>query len=187
MNSRLLMMAGIGTGVVCLWFFFGFAPMKVESSRIQIRIEQAHAQLIDFQTTMDELPKYLKTSRDLEEFRSRLNSSLYAKTDILALLDHLRKEAKSKGLTITEITPPISELLALNRATLSSDEPQFLNLSLKIKGEFVQFGKYVELLEDAAYFRGVNFCFVSGSTDPTVGVTYTIGFRALLTSNEASG
>lgn len=187
MNNRLFIIAGIGTGVVCFWFFFGFAPMKLESSQLQIRIEQAHAQLIDFQTTMDELPNYLKTSRDLEEFRSRLNSSLYAKTDILALLDRLRKEAKSKGLTITEITPPVSELLALNRATLTNNQPQFLNLSLKIKGEFVQFGKYVELLEEASYFRGVNFCFVNGSTDPTVGVTYTIGFRALLTSKEASG
>lgn len=180
-------MAGIGAGVVCLWFFIGYAPMTVESRQIKIRIEQAHVQLIDFQTTMDELPNYLKTSRDLEEFRSRLSSSLYAKTDILALLDLLKKEAKSKRLTIIEITPPISELLALNRATLTNDQPQFLNLSLKIKGDYVQFGRYVELLEDAPYFRGVNFCFVSGSTDPTVGVTYTLGFRALLTSERESG
>lgn len=182
MNSRSMTFLGIGAAMILLWFFVLYAPLTREHHELDKKIIEAREQLDDFDRTMRELPGFLETQRNLEQFKADLNSSLYAKADILSLLARIESDASNLRLEIVEITPPIEELLELNRSDLSPEKPQFLNLTLNIKGRFVQFGKFVSVLEEAVYFRGINHCLVSGSRLGDAPENYSIGFRALLTA-----
>jgi len=182
MNRRIAYFV-IGWLVMCsLWFMFIHTPMVREQQQIKSQIVEAEAQLDDFSRTMEQLPGFLEVSNNLSAARAEMNSSLFAKEDILNLFREITEDAVAQNLTVVEISPPVMEILALNRTTGLASEPPFLNIKLNIEGGFTDFGKYLSCLESSPYFRSVNFCILKSEEEGSVKLNVTVSFRALLGS-----
>jgi len=166
----------------CLWFFAAYVPYHKAQSQKKAQIAEAEKQLADFQQTISELPRFIERHKNLISMRKDLNSKLYTKKDVLKLFHKLREEAGRKGVEVTEITPPIEELLYLNSIIPDSSQPQFLNIGLKVEGDFLGFGKYTEVIEAAEYFRGINGCRMFSHGDDNTKISILFDFKALLGS-----
>lgn len=162
------------------WLAGIYLPWRKESLRTSVEIAEARAQLATIEQTMKTLPDFLEKNKELEKLRSQLNSALYAKSDILHLLDDIKSDAARHGLTVEEIAPPIEELLKLNTVMEGGDAPLFLNLTVYVTGGYEAFGRFVERLEQEPFFRGINSCEIAAFADPSKPVRYGVGFRALL-------
>ena len=179
MKKRLTIYAAVCGLLAALWFFFIYAGFVSARQVVDNQIAETEAQLEDYEQTIQSLPEFLAASKDLEAFKHQLNSSLYDKSEILKLLQQITNDAANHNLTVVEISPPIMELLELNRVSDVADEPLFLNLTLNLQGLYVDFGRYVSKLESRPYFRAVNTCEIRGAS----GIPYlelSIGFRALI-------
>ena len=186
MSRRLIYYYLGAAALVAAWYFLLHQPAAAEQNKIAMEIESAQSKLTDYRTTVADLPSILEQQKQLLFSKSELESSLFAKQDILKLFRELDDHVRRHQLQITEISPPIAELIELNRKMSQPDEPLFLNIRLTIRGGYLDFGRYVGELEEAPYFRGVNRCIIqSGQAagDPTI---FTIDFKALLGSTEAS-
>ena len=166
--------------MLTLWLTLVYLPLTREREELSRKTEEAMATLEDFDRTMEELPKFLQQVNNLQAFRDELNSKLYAKADILKLFERIASDAVDHNLILVEITPPISELLSLNRVEGNEDEPQFLNVTLNLRGQFTDFSKYIIGLESAPYFRQVGACYVRGKKLLQPDLDLTITFRALI-------
>lgn len=186
MNRRLLTFFGLALAIVVLWFFLLEQPAARKQRLIESELKALEAKLADYRTTVADLPSALQQQHRLQSSRAELASKLYAKEDILELFRQLDTDVRSHDLRITEISPPIHELLALNDKLQKPDEPLFLNIRLTIRGGFLDFGRFVVGLEKAPYFRGVNRCAVTGSAVPGDPTIFMIDFKALLGSTEAA-
>ena len=180
MSKQTLTYSAIGLTVCLLWFFFVYVPFHKEYRATNGQITNAESQLNDFQRTISELPRFIERQKNLLSLKNDLNSRLYTKKDVLKLFDRLQEEASAKHLSLNEITPPVEELLYLNSLIPDSGQPQFLNIGLKLEGDYVNFGKFVEVIEQADYFRGINLCKMYGHTDDNSKITLHLGFKALL-------
>jgi len=187
MRYRPIAYLGAALVILCVWQFLVSEYLSRDHALLLEQTAKAEAQLADFRMTVAQLPDFLARSKSLEASKLHLQSSLYAKGDILRLLGKIDDQARARGMRIKEITPPISELLALNNATDNPSEPQFLNITLRLEGDYVGFGKFVTDLEQATYFRGINTCRINGSPSQNVKIDFSVGFRALLGSTEVSG
>ena len=177
---RISAYAAGGLAAIVLWIVLMYTPLRREHQGIAETTVSIEAELRDFQQTISTLPNDLSASDDLEASRSRLHSALYAKDDILRLLDHITSQADHVGLATTEISPPISELLQLNRSAFDPEEPEFLNLTYTLTGGYVGFGRFLNHLEQEPYFRGINSCRINGSLDGVERAVYSVSFKALL-------
>jgi len=180
MTKLLAAYIGAGLVVVTLWFTLIYAPFTVQREELKNRSASSVATLDDYDQTMEELPRFLQQANNLRAFRDELNSKLYAKSDILKLFERIATDAIDYDLTLVEITPPIEELLELNPTAGNNDEPQFLNVTLNLRGQFVDFGKYLNHLESAPYFRQVSACYVRGKKLLQPDLDMSITFRALI-------
>ena len=178
MNRRALSYYFAAVVMAVLWLLFVRLPGASERASVQAQIADAQVQLQDFDQTVLQLPAFIKTRQDLVSFREQLQSKLFAKNELLKLFGRFEQDSKNYGLRLDEIAPPIEELLELN--SISSDQPQFLNITLKMTGQYINLGKYVLHLESEPYFRGVNDCRVSNSENDKKGLTISLGIRALL-------
>jgi Tfp pilus assembly protein PilO len=184
MRFRPIAYLGAGVAILCIWQFLVHEYLSRDHALVLEQTTEAEAQLADFRMTVAQLPDFLARSKSLEASMLDLQSSLYAKGDILRLLGKIDDQARAHGLKINEITPPVGELLALNSAANNPSEPQFLNITLRLEGDYVGFGKFVTDLEQAKYFRGINACRINGSPSQNVKIDFSVGFRALLGSTE---
>lgn len=182
MKKQILTYSLIAVGLCCLWFFGVYAPTHKERENIGRQITDAEKQLADFQHTIAELPTYIEKHKNLLELRNDLNSKLYTKKDVLKLFDKLKEEASLRNLVVTDITPPVEELLYLNTIIPDSGQPQFLNIGLTLEGDYINFGKFVQVVEHADYFRGINSCKMYAHADDKTKITLHFGFKALLGS-----
>ena len=166
----------------CLWFFGAYVPYHKGQKQKTTQIAAAEKQLLDFQQTISELPRFIERHQDLISKIKDLDSKLYSKKDVLKLCARLHEEANQKGVEVTEITPPIEELLYLNSIIPDSSQPQFLNIGLKVEGDFISFGKYAEVVEGAEYFRGINGFRMYSHGDDNTKISILFDFKALLGS-----
>ena len=162
-----------------VWLAVVMYPIERDRAEFLRRSETAERQLIDFQTTVQQLPVFIESQRRMEALKNALHSRLYSKEDVLELFDRIQSSASEHGLKVVEISPPVEELLALNRQAPQDGRPQFLNLQLTLAGDYVAFGRFVASIEDAPYFRGINGCMINHFEDVD-GITANFGFRALL-------
>ena len=169
------------------WYAFAYRPTLERKAALDGKIAQAQSQLDDFDATIMSLPSYLETERSLLESKQGLQSKLYGKDEILELFRRLREDARIHQLEITEISPPVSELLKLNELARDKNELQFLNLTLDITGKYIDFGRFADDLEHMAFFRGVNYCRINPQTEQPGYVDITLGVRALLTGPGRNG
>jgi len=172
--------SGIGIVMLALWYLLLFIPLNKERAAMQLRTEQARQNLVEYQRIMVQLPMYIETYRNLERARVDLNDGLYARDQILELFELLSEQARQRKLKVVEISPPVEELLLLNSILPGSGQPPFLNLTVKLEGGYVGFGKYVQQVETAEFFRGINRCLITTAVDESAPTSYTIGFQALL-------
>jgi len=164
----------------CLWFFGAYVPYHKNQKQKTSQIAAAQKQLLDFQQTISELPRFIERHKNLISTRKDLDSKLYSKKDVLKLFDRLHDEASQKGVRVTEITPPIEELLYLNSIIPDSSQPQFLNIGLKVEGDYISFGKYARVIEEAEYFRGINGFRMFSHGDDNTKISILFDFKALL-------
>ena len=179
MTKRLLMYCGIGVGMTLLWAFLIWHPAVSEHHSKRSDTARLERQLNDLLAIVVRIPEYTETRKALMAEAENLQSTLYAKNEIMEMLDLLDREASRNGLKITEITPPVDELLDLNRTT-RPDEPLFLNITLAVEGRYVGFGRYVNQLEKAAFFRGVNHCHIVRPREDDRPLNISLGFKTLL-------
>ncbi|MDP1086157.1 hypothetical protein Q6245_27720, partial [Klebsiella pneumoniae] len=92
---------------------------------IKLQIIEKQNRLTDFNKTLAELSNYVQTSSNLESHKVELSSRLYSKNEILKLFRQLESDAVRNNLKITEIIPPLEELLELNKTFPNSEEPLF--------------------------------------------------------------
>ena len=186
MKQRIIVFVAAALGFVALWVFLLQQPAARRQAQLDADLAATQATLADYRTTVADLPAILAQQNRLKSSRAELASKLFAKQDILELFRELDNDVRSHDLRITEISPPVHELLELNRKLQIPDEPLFLNIRLTIRGGYVEFGKYVQGLEQAPYFRGVNRCTITNSSVPGDPTIFTIDFRALLGSTAES-
>ena len=180
MKNRLMLYYGLAIGVLCLWFFLVYNPMSEKHRAVKTEIAEKEKQLVDYNKTLAELSTYVQTSTNLESSKVELSSRLYSKNEILKLFKQLDRDAVRNRLRITEIIPPLEELLALNKMIPNPEEPLFLNITLRLEGQFINFGKYVTHLEKAPFFRGINYSKIITDKDNPRKLTFTVNFKALL-------
>ena len=186
MKRSLCIYSGIAVAMLAAWYLLLFIPMNVERASVQLRAEEARRQLVEYQRIMVQLPMYLETYSKLEKARVDLNDGLYARDQILELFALLAEQAERRSLKIIEITPSVEELLLLNSILPGSEQPPFLNLTVKLQGSYVDFGKYVQLIEGTEFYRGINRCLITTAVDETAPTTCTISFQVLLGNKEAN-
>ncbi|MCX6835320.1 MAG: hypothetical protein NTW07_09355, partial [candidate division Zixibacteria bacterium] len=143
-------------------------------------------QLADYNRTVRELPEFLSANDKLEADRRQLNSSLYAKNDIMDLFHQLTADAHDHSLNLVQITPPVSELLELNRQASADNVPLFLNLTLDLQGDYVDFGRFIGNLESKPYFRSIKTCVIRGTQPPEHTIDMSLSFKALIGTREAA-
>jgi Tfp pilus assembly protein PilO len=181
-KTRLVCYAMVTLSLAGLWFFLLFTPLHKEQTNLVFKTKEAQQQLTDFITIMNELPGFLKARQDLETERSMLNSRLYAKNDLLKLFQKLCQQAQEKNLVITEISPPIDELLYLNSIVPDSNQAQLLSISLKLEGRYIDFGRFVGTVEQSEYFRGINSCKIMVTKTGDGDIRFEFGLNTLLGS-----
>ena len=180
MKSRVLTYSIVVVLFCSLWFFLVFLPLYKERKKYTSEITAVKNQRAEFDKLMDELPEYVRTGRDLEQKKKALKSSLLVKEEILKLLDRLDRQARREKLVITEISPPIEELLQINNIIPDSDQPQYLSINLKLHGGYLDFGRFVEEVEQSEYFRRIRDCKIIGHRSDREELILQISFEVLL-------
>ncbi|MEW5994915.1 MAG: hypothetical protein AB1744_11040 [Candidatus Zixiibacteriota bacterium] len=176
-TAATLVLIGVVAGLVLL-------PLHNRHVRFSNDIQAARQQIADFNRIMAELPLFLKTRGELADQKTKLSSRLYAKDDILRLFTHLNELANKRNLQITEINPPVEELLRLNRAGIDSTATELLLINLKMQGTYLNFGRFLASIEQADYFRGISDCAIMGAPNGASVVQMQVGFYALISSME---
>ena len=182
MNSRLIGYSSFAAAMIILWTFLVFVPQHTLYLETTSNIIQAEKNLADFEKTVLLLPAYVKTHEDLTKKIESLNSSLYTKENILNLFDQFYTIASKNKMKIVEITPPVEELLRINRVDPDSTKLMILNVSIKVNGAYRNFGRFVSSMEEALFFRGTNHCSIFSTYNKKSPVLYDFGFRSLLGS-----
>jgi hypothetical protein len=184
MKQRVTLYAAALLAMTLVWYFAYYSPTREEREALADEILTAEAQLKDYNRTIQELPTFLAANRNLELLRGELNSSLFAKGDILELFWQLSRDAAGYGLQVVEISPPVAELLELNRRAPDEHDPQFLNITLDLEGDYLALGRYIRQLEAKPYFRSINSCTIRGTRIVQPTIHLSISFKALIGSVE---
>jgi len=186
LRKRLFLYCSGALGLIALWYFFLYTPTHRDLLTARGGIATAEKQLADYSRTIEQLPSFMQTDRNLETLRRRLNSSLYAKNDILRLFRELTSDAETYGLKLVQISPPVSELLKLNDQASADYNPLFLNVTLDFQGHYIDFGQFVSRLETRPYFRSARSCLIRGQQTPSPAIDMSLSFKALLGTVEVT-
>lgn len=182
MKSHLTLYSVAGAVMIIVWAFVALLPHLREYQSFNYQIQEASLKLLDFQQTIRLLPEYVKTRNELARKKAELNSSLYTKENILSLFEKFYVLADKNRIDIVEITPPVEELLQINRIVPDSVGLMFLNIGLRIEGDYTDVGKFISALENETFYRGPNHCNIVGTFDRKIKVQYHVGFKSLLGS-----
>ena len=172
--------------MIVLWYFAVYTPASESLSSERDEVNNTLRQLADYSRTVQELPEFLITNDKLEAARREINSSLYAKSEIMDLFHQLTADARNHSLQLVQISPPVSELLELNRQASVDNVPLYLNLTLDLQGRYVDFGRFIGDLEAKAYFRSIRTCVIRGAQTPEHTIDMSLSFKALIGTREAA-
>jgi len=170
----------IALGLSAGWYYGVYTPTKNQLDAVDQKIASAQTQLVDYRSTVAQVPALLRASSELGARKLSQNSVLFGKQDILKMFDQVTDEAGGEHMSVVEIAPPLSELLSLNAAARNPGEPLFLNMTVRVMGDYVGFGRFVERVERLPYFRGVNNFSILGTVDKSSPLVYSVGFKAIL-------
>ncbi|HOD66278.1 MAG TPA: hypothetical protein PK186_05770 [candidate division Zixibacteria bacterium] len=185
MKPRVLIYGGIALALVVLWAFLVYTPYRHKAASARAAVRDTERRIDEAHRLTLQLPAFLKAEQTAESLRLDLDARLYAHADVLALVDDLVARADRHRLRVAEITPPVEELLQLDR-TAAAASPPFLNLEITVTGEFEQLGRFVADVEGSDYARGINRCIIAGAPDGSAPLSLQLGLRALLGSRGGS-
>ncbi len=184
-QKRYAMLIG-GAGAVCLLLhLLVIAPLKNERTAIKMETAVLSARLLDYQTTMLTINTYLEKRRELENRRLALSAGLYNRAEVLEIVGALTDMADNRNVTVKEISPSVEEMLRLNRETPTDGAPQFLEMAIRIAGEFSGAGKFMSDLEKSPLFVGLRNLQVIEREKGYVPAEYNIHFEAILGTSKA--
>jgi hypothetical protein len=184
MKRRWGIYGAVAALLVIAFTYLAVLPYGQERRSATSRIVEQTAELQKLGAFTSAMPSLLEARRQLESRRIDLQSRLFARADILRLFDDLTAGAEDCGLTMVEISPPVEELLRLSEARSDTLKPLFLNLTVQLEGDYLDFGRFVEVVERAEYSRAVNRCIISGAPDGSKPLQFTLAFKALLGTRE---
>ena len=174
-----------GVGTVCLLCsLFVIGPLDRERIEVKSETAQLAATLLDYQTTMLTIDTYLKRRRELENRRISLLAGLYNRDEVLEIVGALSDMADKHHVRVKEISPSVEEMLRLNRVMTASSAPQFLEMAIRIAGEFSGAGKFMGDLERSELFVRLRNLHVIEREKGYVPAEYNIRFEAILGTSE---
>jgi Tfp pilus assembly protein PilO len=180
MRLRISLFVAAGAGIALLWYFFLITPAHRVQAQLQADLTATQIQIEDFQTTLNQLPVFLQTREGINRKITEINARLFSRQEMLDLFDHVERLAQDHGLSVSELAPRIEELLALAQTQPTPGHPQVLSLDIRLLGDYLSFGQFVETLEKQAYFRAVDKCLISDSPDLSGRLLFDFKFKALL-------
>lgn len=180
MKSRHLVMAIAALGIGFMHYILLLQPAYEKKAELTRKQQEASELMADFKNTMLTAPEYFRMHRDILDRKESVNSKLFSKEDLIRLFDNLEIRASRYGLKVTEITPSINELLRLNRSFPSGNEPQILNMSIMLKGDFISAGKLIREIENEKFFNGPVLCRISNRSDDRTDSDILFSFKAIL-------
>lgn len=177
------------TGLVGLfaWYFLMFAPMRQRLNAAEIEIGSVSSELTNLLTRLRTVPDQLRTDQGLDSLREVVNAGLYPASEIERLFAEFTDEAKNYGMTVTELTPAIEELLMLDEFENRPDSAPYLNFSARLTGRYIDFGKFMHRLETAPFFQGLNKVSIASPADPNDPLNFYVSIRALLRESGKKG
>jgi len=180
MRLRISLFVAAGMGIALLWYFFLITPAHQVQAQLQADLVATQIQMEDFQATLNQLPVFLQTRDGINRKITEINSRLYSRQEMLKLFDHVEQLAQEQGLLVTELAPHIEELLLLAQTPPTPGQPQTMSLDVRLTGNYLSFGRFVETLEKQAYFKDVDKCLISDSPDLGGKLLFDLQFKALL-------
>lgn len=183
MNKIIGQYIAVSSAMIILWVALIYFPAQSKLTNIAQKSQLMSDELGDYKRTIEKLPEYLETYKNLDSLKKRLNEKLYTKHDVLKLFERMEKLAYANNLYLTEITPPVSELLYLNKIVADSTKSLNLNITIRLIGGYKDFGKFSMLLEKEDFFQKLNNCQVIGSRQKDFQLSHLISFKAILGTN----
>lgn len=180
MNRLLLTYCTIGVGLFLAWTFLLFMPAGNESDRLAQELTTVNQKVRQLEHDVAQLPNILRTKKGLSEKEKHQAINLFTSREILSLLEKIGRKCDAYHLDIEEVRPPVEELIRLQRVRQELGQPQFLNITLVLKGSFAKFGQFVSDLERAPYFRGVNYSRLQSAAVRSAPSQFMIEFKVLL-------
>jgi len=168
------------TAIAAIAYIVMIGPSFDEARRLDEEINKANVSLADFKRTMLEAPEFFKMHRDILNKKKHLTSQLYTKEDLIRLFDDFEAKARKHHLKITEITPSVEELLLLNRKLPSDAEPQILNLTVYLRGGFIEAGNFIREMESQKFYQDIDHCRISNNDPYSGNSEIKFSFRAVL-------
>ncbi len=180
MKKVIFLYLSVTLGLAATWFFFLMSPLMQRNNDAQNSIVNAEQKLSEMQRILLEFPEKFRAEHELLMRKQILVAQLYSKEDLIKLFDNIKAKAESSGLNMLEITPSIEELLALNQRAGADDQPQELNLVVRLNGGLRNLGRFINLMEDEKFYQGTNFCKISGTYGGRAYPEMAYGFKAVL-------
>ncbi|PWB76453.1 hypothetical protein C3F09_00345 [candidate division GN15 bacterium] len=180
MKLRITLFVIAGAGIVFLWYLFLISPAHRAQARLQADLTATQIQLEDFQATLNQLPVYLQTRDGINRKIGEINSRLFSRQEMLDLFDQVERMARNEGLAVTELAPHLEELLVLAQTPPTPGQPQTMMLDIRMLGDYLSFGQFIESLEKQAYFKMIDKCLISDSPDLSGRLLFDLQFKALL-------
>ena len=180
MKRLLLTYSAIAVGLILAWTFLLFLPAINEDNRLEQELKTAEMSVRQLEYEVAQLPEFLKSKEALTEEEKRRAINLFTSQEIISLLDKIGRMCDVYRLEIEEVRPSVEELILLQRRHHKAGEPQFLNITLVLEGNFARFGQFVTKLERAPYFRGVNYSRLQAAAVKSSPSQFLIEFKVLL-------
>lgn len=187
MKNRIAIYSTIVIACCVLWVSFLYTPTKARKATVAQETLEARKKLADYHRTLSELPAYIESLDSLTQEKEHLLSNLYSKAEILKLIEKVNEQASSHNLLVVEVSPPVAELLRISRISRDSDLPEILNLTLKLEGQYRNFGKFLEEIEQTPFFRGINRVRIDAQDETADHLGFVLNFKALLGQTGSAG
>lgn len=186
MKNRIVIYSTIVIACCALWISLIYAPAKARRAVVELEIHEAREKLADYHQTLSELPAYIKSLDSLTQEKEHLLSNLYSKAEILKLIEKVNEQASSNDLVVVEVSPPVAELLRISRMSRDSELPEILNLTLRLEGQYQNFGKFLDQIERTPFFRGINRVRIDAQYETPDHLGFVLDFKALLGQSESA-
>lgn len=178
--KRLHLITGAGVALMAIWYLLVFVPGQKKLTATREEASALKAQIDNISLTVAQLPQILKTRAALDSALSRLREGMYSRDELLGLFADCKRLAADHRLRLIEIAPPVDELIRIYEATRTDTLPQFLHLTLKLRGDYMAIGRFSEALENAPFFRGIVQTQLAGQVERPGPIDATIGFKAMV-------
>ncbi len=168
------------TAIIAGVYFFVLEPLTSKRQAIVAETTVANAKLADYQNTMTTINDYLKRKRELQSQKDALTARLYNKKEVVALVKHLKISAQQKDLSVREITPSLSELLALNSLPPADGSPRYLDIAMRYTGSYRDATLFLAELEGKPMFVKLLSVNIISREDGRIPAEYRIRFTSMI-------